>query len=299
MKNEVCLKLKKQPSLAVEAEILNPVNVTSKGVQAIEDLPLWCGNRQERVGDYFEVTVNPVNPSSQEENSIEAVPNEVLAPEGRPEDFAKLVLIGDLTRFKRLGQGMTAGEMVIQGGVGFHAGAKMQGGKLFIKGNAGDWLGAQMEGGLIHVEGSAGHFVGAAYRGMNRGMTGGTILIRDHVGQMAGARMRRGLIAIGGDTGDHPGFAMLAGTLIIRGKSGIRVGANMKRGTLILFEQNQLLPTFYYNCTYQAPFWGVLYSHLKREGFVLPESLKEVSFHRYSGDANEGGKGEVLIWSQN
>jgi len=267
----VILELKRIPSFPVEAESINPENVTGKEVEEIKSLPLWCGNRQEEVGDYFEVEI---------ENSGQT---------------AQLVLKGDLSRFKRLGQGMGAGEMIVWGSVGFHAGALMRGGTLVIKGDAGDWLGAHMEDGLIKVEGSAGNFAGGAYRGKTRGMTGGTILITGNAGQMLGARMRRGLIAIGGDCGDMPGFGMLAGTVLVRGKAGIRAGAKMVRGTVILFQPQVLLPTFYYNCTCRLTTWSLLYEHLNQAGFFLKEPYQDILFRRYSGDANEGGKGEILI----
>ena len=279
MKTQVTLALKKIPSVPVEAENINPENVTEKGIQEIESMLLWCGNRQERVGDYFDVKVT----------SLEETKNE------GQKNLAKLVLQGDLSKFKRLGQGMAAGEMVIQGSVGFHAGALMRGGTLLIQENAADWLGAHMEGGHIQVKGSAGHFVGSAYRGKTKGMIGGTILIGGNAGQMLGARMGRGLIAVEGDCGDVPGYGMMAGTILIQGTPGIRVGARMHRGTVILFHPKVLLPTFYYNCTYKLPFWNLLYNQLIREGFSLSASYQDVSFRRYSGDANEGGKGEILI----
>lgn len=267
----VTLVLKRVPSFPVEAESLTPENVAGKEVEEIKSLPLWCGNRREEVGDYFNVEI---------ENS------------GQP---AQLVLKGDLSRFKRLGQGMGAGEMIVWGSVGFHAGALMRGGTLVIKGNAGDWLGAHMEKGLIKVEGSTGNFAGAAYAGKSRGMTGGTILITGNAGQMLGARMRRGLIAIGGDCGDMPGFGMLAGTVLVRGRAGIRAGAKMVRGTVILLQPQVLLPTFYYNCTCRLTTWTLLYKHLNQAGFLLPAAYRDMPFRRYSGDANEGGKGEILI----
>ena len=272
----VTLVLKRVPSLPVEAESINPENVTGKEVEEIKSLPLWCGNRQEEVGNYFDVEVENENGLSTEQP-------------------AQLVLKGDFSRFKRLGQGMGAGDMIVEGSVGFHAGALMRGGTLVIKGDAGDWLGAHMENGLIKVEGSAGNFVGAAYRGKTRGMTSGKILITGDAGQMLGARMRRGLIAIGGDCGDMPGFGMLAGTVLVRGRAGIRAGAKMVRGTLILLQQQVLLPTFYYNCTCRLTTWSLLYKHLNQAGFFLPVPYQDVPFRRYSGDANEGGKGEILI----
>ncbi len=290
MKTQVTLVLKKTPSLPVEAESINPENTTGKGIQDIKRLPLWCGNRQEEVGDYFDIEIT----TDAEDNST-ADQLATDSPSNGEDDPAELILKGDLSRFKRLGQGMGAGAMVIQGSVGFHAGASMRGGTLVIQGNAGDWLGAHMVGGLIRVEGSAGHFTGASYRGEKKGMTGGTILIGGNAGQMLGAHMRRGLIAVEGDCEDMPGFGMLAGTVLVRGNAGIRAGAKMQRGTLIFLQPQTLLPTFYYNCTYRPASWMLLYAQLSRAGFSLPASYQEISFRRYSGDANEGGRGEILI----
>jgi len=285
MSTQITLRLKEEPSLPVEAESINPENLNGKSLAEIQRLPLWSGKRSYPLEDYFEVEIS----DSAEQTG--AWPQET--------DLLKVILWGDLSRFKRLGQGMSAGELEIQGSVGFHAGAEMRGGILRIKGNAGDWLGAHMEGGQILVEGSAGHFTGAAYRGKTQGMSGGSILIRGNAGQMAGSRMRRGLLAIGGDCGDAPGFKMLAGTLLIAGNSGIRAGSNMRRGTIIFLQPIKLLPTFYYNCCYRPIFWGLLVQELRSKGFDLSESASEAFFRRFSGDANEGGKGEILLCQSN
>jgi formylmethanofuran dehydrogenase subunit C len=294
MKQQITLVLKQAPSLPVEAESINPESFAGKQVQEIKHLPIWCGSCQETVGAYFDVEIT----ASGEKHAAPSKPAfGLLGSDGGDNDLPELVLQGDLSRFKRLGQGMRAGTMVIQGSAGFHAGAMMRGGVLLIQGNAGDWLGAHMEGGLIQVEGSAGHFAGAAYRGNSLGMTGGTILIRDNAGQRLGGRMRRGLIAVGGDCDDMPGYCMLAGTIVVCGKAGIRAGVRMKRGTLVLLQPQVLLPTFYYNCAYRPVFWQILCAQLAQAGFAMPPSCGEMLFRRYSGDANEGGRGEVLMGS--
>lgn len=279
MKARVTLSLGNKPTWPVEAESLNPQNVAGKDKDAIAALPLLVGNRWQKAGDYFDVAIDAAGEVAGDADS-------------QPAD---LVLRGDLSRFKRLGEGMTAGRMVVDGPVGFHAGAFMSGGTLTIFGDAADWLGAHMRGGKIVVRGAAGHFVGAAYRGYRQGMTGGTILVTGAVGQMAGARLRRGVVAVGGDCGDMAGFAMQAGNIVIAGAVGARVGAKMVRGTVVLLQPAELLPTFYYNCTYRPLFWSLLHSRLADEGFTLPPFSREAEFCRYSGDANEGGKGEILL----
>jgi len=269
----ITLKLKVQPSLPVEAEGISPENFAGKTAQEIQEILIWYGNSQVKVGDFFEVEVGKAAAKDQ---------------------LPKVVLQGNLERFKRLGQGMTAGEMEVESSVGFHAGAFMQGGKLTIKGDAGDWLGSHMEGGTILVEGSVGNYVAAAQRGRDIGMTGGAIIVKGNAGQMLGSRMRRGLIAVGGDCGDVVGFKMAAGTIIVKGKAALRAGANMKRGTIIIFQKPTMMPTFYKNCEYKPVFWKLLCKQLSEYGFELDEAQRNAVFTRYTGDANTGGKGEIL-----
>lgn len=285
MRTQITLKLKEQPNLPVEAENITPDNFIGKSIDEIYEIPLLGGNRQEKIGDYFIVEA-----AEADDEGTQAIPQD---------SFPKILLNGDFSRFKRIGQAMTAGEIVIRGSIGFHTGAMMRGGAIRILGDAGDWLGAHMEGGEIIVEGSAGHYVGSAYRGRTKGMTGGRILIHGNAGQMLGSRMGGGLIATAGDCGDVPGYKMRAGTILIAGKAGIRAGAGMLRGTIILSGEHTLLPTFYYNCSYHPSFWGLLHQELKGKGFPLADFWQGAAFKRYSGDGLAGGKGEVLICQSN
>ncbi len=282
MNTQILLTLRTAPDLPVEAEALNPENVTGKNQAEIESLPLLVGNRRERVGDRFDVEVT-------DETSAGPAPGE--------DGLATLLLEGDLTRFKRLGERMAAGRMVVGGPVGFHAGAYMSGGSLTLLGDAGDYLGAHMRGGRIEVRGSAGHFAGAAYRGFTHGMNGGTIIIQGNAGQMAGARMRRGLVAVRGCCSDGPGFGMRAGTVLVGGLSGVRAGAIMARGTVILLTPPpRLLPTHLYNCSYRPPVWPLLLASLAGTDFLLPGIGPEAVFDSYCGDVTEGGRGEILVY---
>jgi len=273
---QVTLTLKEAPRLPVEAESLTPENVADKDAREIGCLPLLVGSTWETVADWFDVAVD------------EAASN-------REDASADLLVKGDLTRFKRLGEEMSAGRMVVEGAVGFHAGARMRGGSLTIHGDAADFLGAHMKGGRIVVHGDAGHYTAASYRGEPHGMKGGTIIVTGSAGQMLGARMRRGLIYVLGDCGDVPGFNMKAGTIIVGGRPGVRVGARMVRGTIVLLgEAQEMLPTFVHACTYRPPVWRVLHAHLADQGFE-PQAGPAEEFRLYSGDFNEGGKGEVLV----
>jgi len=279
----VTLTLKADPRVPVEAESLNPDSVAGKSQEEIGNLPLLVGKTWETVADWFEVAM--------------AGGGEDAGPEdaGQSPHVPELVLRGDLGRFKRLGEGMARGRMLVEGPVGFHAGARMRGGSLTIHGDAADFLGAHMAGGLLVVRGHAGHYAASAYRGHTQGMTGGTIVITGNAGQMLGARMRRGLIYVLGDSGDVTGFNMKAGTIIVAGTPGARVGARMVRGSVILLGGSApLLPTFCYDCTHEPGFWAPLHKHLDDLGFAPPAGPRTV-FRQYSGDVNEGGRGEVLL----
>jgi formylmethanofuran dehydrogenase subunit C len=126
-------------------------------------------------------------------------------------------------------------------------------------------------------------------------MKGGLLVVTGSAGQMLGARMRRGVVYVIGACGDVPGFNMKAGTIVVGGMPGVRVGARMVRGTVILLGgAPEMLPTFVRSCTCRPPVWRLLHTHLSDSGF-RPWVDPEASFNLYSGDLNEGGRGEVLV----
>ena len=276
MKTQIILTIKEQPSLPVEAENIIPENFKGKCLKEIYNIPLLLGNREMKIEDFFKAEIREKDG-------------------GKTGNSVNLFLNGDLARFKNLGWGMAEGKMIIEGSVGFHAGTAMRAGTLVINGNAGDWLGAHMVGGEISVSGSAGHFIGAGWRGKKQGMTGGTIFIKGGAGRAVGARMKGGLLVVGGACEEVLGYGMLNGTIVVGGDAGIRIGSNMKKGMIILLKPAELLPVFHYNCAYEPTFWKVLCKDLKSRGFALAQSSEAAAFKLYQGDANEKGKGEVLV----
>jgi formylmethanofuran dehydrogenase subunit C len=264
----VVATLKEELATPLEVEALSPDIVCGLAHAEILDLPIFLGNRQRRLGDFFEV-------------------------EG--EKSASLELHGDLAQVKWIGRGMSQGSIVIHGNAGMHLGASMSGGTITVDGDAADWLGAEMSGGLIRVHGNAGGQVGAAYRGSTIGMRGGEILIDGGAGIEVGMRMLRGLISIRGQVGDFAGLQMKGGTLFLFGVAGIRAGAWMARGTIIAYEPLRLLPTFIYACTYEPTFLRVYTGHLQERGVPAPEHGWGDSYQRFTGDTCWLGKGEILI----
>jgi formylmethanofuran dehydrogenase subunit C len=264
----VCLTLKANLKLPLEAENISPDIMAGLSQDAICKLPVFMGNRQYQLSDFFDVS---------------------------GEKSRHLELDGNLAQVKLIGHRMTEGRIMIHGNTGMHLGAEMSGGSIEVHGNTTDWAGAEMTGGLIHVHGDAGGQAGAAYRGSQRGMRGGAILIDGAAGIEIGMRMRRGLICIRGRVGDFAGLQMRGGTIFLCGKAGIRTGAWMSRGTIVASEALTLLPTFQYACTYQPVFLQLLLKQLRDLGVRLSGQNWDNPVRRYTGDSSGLGKGEILI----
>jgi formylmethanofuran dehydrogenase subunit C len=196
---------------------------------------------------------------------------------GQPDGTVRFV--GDLSRADRLGAGMTAGAVVVEGGVGAEAG-----------------LG--MAGGSIEVLGDAGPRAGAAAAEARRGMTGGELVVHGSVGDEAGALMRRGLLAVGGGTGPHAGAGTLAGTIVVFGALGPDAGLWSKRGSIVALGAVTVPATYRYACTYQPIHLRLILTRL-RARYNLPVKPPHLSgyYRRYSGDLADLGKGEILAWT--
>lgn len=127
-----------------------------------------------------------------------------------------LRLVGDLSRFDRIGATHASGRLEVVGNVGDHAFAGMSGGEAFVDGNA-------------------GKHVGSPFGNDRVGMTGGRVVIRHNVGSRCGHRMRRGHVWIGGDAADGLASFMIAGTIVVAGDiQSDLLGYGMNRGTVIL-----------------------------------------------------------------
>ena len=265
------LRLKTSSPVPLEVEGVVPDACRDQPLSDIERLPIFHGNREVPLAEFFDVS-------------------------GDPSD-SRIAWQGDLSGVHWIGAKMGSGEMMIEGDGGRHIGSEMSGGEIHVDGNAGDWVGGELRGGLIHVHGSAGHLIGAAYRGSQRGMTGGTILIKGDVGNEIGHTMRRGLLVVGGNCGDLAGFNMLAGTILVFGDSGIRHGAGMRRGTIGLFGQQrpELLPTFQGGSRCRLVALSLIWKELQRLDFEVPERLRLGEFQLFHGDMLAGGRGEILL----
>ena len=268
----IILRLKSPTTIPIEADSVSPDNFINKSMKEISELPVFYGRRRCKLCDIFDITGN---------------------------DPEYIVVEGDLSHVKKLGYGMTRGNMLIRGNAGKHTGAFMSGGAITVEGNVSDNCGTHMSGGIIRVMGNGGHMLGGAYPGEKHGMNRGTIIVEGGSGSDTGAYMRRGLIVVKGNTGDFTGVRMLAGTILVFGHLGKRAGANMKRGSIIAFGDNkELLPTFRFNCVYQPLYINLLLNKLRKDNVRMPDIPADAVFYRYSGDINSLGKGEILLYAR-
>lgn len=263
------LTLHTAPEVPLEAETVSPDRLQSLSTAEIEKTPVHHGNVPTPLAEFFHI-------------------------EGRYD--GELHLIGDLGRVKHVGALMTSGRIHIHGDIGAHLGVGMSGGEIRVDGSAADWVGPEMAGGRIVIEGDAGHMTGSAYRGSTKGMTGGEIIVKGRVGNETGHAQRGGLIAVGGDSGDFTGVSMLAGTIVVCGRLGIRTAASMKRGSVVTLHDAEMLPTFSYDCCYHPTYIRLYLQYLVSMGLVIEAACISGNYERWSGDAVEMNRGEILIY---
>lgn len=248
----VKLSLKKASRIPIEADDVNPDNLAGKTQEEIKAIPVWYGNSQFPLGEFFNVEVEG---SDSVENT-------------------KLVFEGDVSRVKRIGQNMSAGEIEINGNVDMHCGFGMKGGKIVINGNADSWLGCEMTGGEIILNGNASYYVGSGYRGEACGMRGGKITVNGNTRDYLGEHMCGGEILVKGNVGLLPGISNNGGKIIIEGNATMPA-IEMRNGAVIIKgEVFDLLPSF------------------KEEG---TEEVEGTIYRKFTGDVNVGGKGMLLI----
>lgn len=210
-------------------------------------------------------------------------------------DLHSIVFEGSTKRFDRVGAGLTAGSIRVDGDVGREAGRKMSGGSLTIQGSADDHAGSGMIDGRIEIKGNTGSYLGGPLAGEMVGMSGGLLIVRGKALDYAGDRLRRGIIAIGKGCGGYAGYRMIAGTIAIAGRVGAVPGYLMKRGS-ILFDRHptELSPTFVPCGEPDIAFSSLFDRFLMREK-IMNRPLLGDRPGRYGGDNAVLGKGEILF----
>ncbi len=248
----VVIKPKKEIKISVEAENISPDKLAGKTEGAIQSLEAWIGNQKTTLGELFSIRVEGSAPAAE----------------------TKIVMEGDFSRVKRIGEGMTSGLMIINGNVDMHLGNRMSGGSISVKGNVDSWAGREMKGGELIIEGNAGYYLGSGYRGETCGMRGGKITVFGNALDFVGEHMCGGEIIVKGNTGILPGLSNNGGKIVIEGNTS-RPGSEMSKGTIIINGTvDEMMPVF------------------KLEG---NEDLDGVTYKKYIGDVISNGKGLLYV----
>jgi formylmethanofuran dehydrogenase subunit C len=248
---EVFLEPKVEFKISVEAENISPDKFAGRTQKEIQSLEAWMGNSKTTLGELFSIKVNDVGAAAD----------------------TQIIMEGDFSRVKRIGEGMTAGLITIKGNVDMHLGSKMSGGKISVAGNADSWAGREMKGGEIAIEGNAGYYLGAGYRGETCGMRGGKITVLGNALDFLGEHMCGGEIIVKGDAGILPGLSNNGGKIVIDGSTS-RPGSEMAKGTIIVGKVEEMMPVF------------------KLEG---TEAVDGVTYRKYTGDVIVNGKGVLYV----
>ena len=249
---KITIKPKKSFRIPVDGYIIGPDNLAKKTVDEINSMETWHGNEVVNLGSLFDITVDG-----------SADPKDTI-----------ITLEGDFSRVKRIGSGMGAGSIIVNGDVDMHCGAMMNGGSITVKGNADSWVGREMKGGELLIEGNAGDYVGSAYRGETAGMKGGKIVVKGNVRDYLGEHMSDGEIEVGGNAGILSGLNMSGGKITIEGNADLP-GAEMTNGTVIVKGKVEMLPSF------------------RCEG---SESVDSIEFKKYTGDLAVRGTGKGTLY---
>lgn len=275
----IALTLRQAPPLRVDLRGLLPAALAGLSVAEIERLPVGHGRLQLPLAEFFSVQVT----------------DSADAPDGGPE----LRLIGDCSRFDRIGTGLAAGRIVVEGAAGDYVGAGMSGGEVQVHGHAGLLAACEMAGGLLRVDGDVGDFAAGALPGSMDGMRGGSFVVGGNAGQRFGDRMRRGTAVIHGDAGELLASRMVAGTIAVAGRVGAHLGYGMRRGSVVLVgtvsgTEAAIGPTFVPAIADVPVAWQLLARSLARHGGAFA-TLPQRRIVRHLGDLSAQGKGELML----
>ncbi len=205
-----------------------------------------------------------------------------------------ILIEGGAERFDRVGLGMAAGAIIVEGDVGAEAGRLMTGGRLTVRGNAGPFAGSCMKGGTLEITGDAGERLAGPLSGETVGMSGGVLHVCRNAGSRAGDRLRRGVILIEGRAGAYAGSRMIAGTLAIGGETGDLPGYLMNRGTILLGRGATMLSPSFGDCgEHDLVAARLIADDIAQTSIGLAKMFRR-PLRRWAGDLAALGKGEIL-----
>jgi formylmethanofuran dehydrogenase subunit C len=266
--SSLTFSLRGPPDQRLDLSPLSPQNLAGKSVAEVASIALQTTRVRVTAGDVFHI---------------------------REGDPAAIVIEGGSARFDRVGMGLTAGSIRVDGEVGVQAGRLMSGGQLTVHGAAGPFAGSGMKGGTLDIDGDAGERLGGPLSGETIGMSGGILHVRGDAGERAGDRLRRGVILIEGCAGAYAGSRMIAGTLAIGGEAGDLPGYLMGRGTILLGRGATLLSPTFGDCgEHDLVAARLLADYIAQASAKLGDLFRR-PLRRLAGDLAALGKGEILL----
>jgi formylmethanofuran dehydrogenase subunit C len=258
MSKMITLTPLKKFEVPIDARCINPDVFAGKSVTEIAELPVYEGNRKQKLGDLFKI----------EKTSAET---------------PDITINGDASKVKRIGMEMKNGEIVVNGDAGMHLGEKMAGGKIVVNGNADCWTGSAMQGGVMEIHGDANDYLASPYRGTKVGMCGGVIIVDGKVGSDAACYMKGGVIKIKGGAGPYLGYHMIKGTIYVEKECKTRVGALMTGGKIIVSAHiEEVMPSFTVDI-------------VKPKVKIDANEKAAGPFYMFEGDMAENGKGKLYV----
>ncbi|HTZ68819.1 MAG TPA: formylmethanofuran dehydrogenase subunit C [Roseiarcus sp.] len=260
--------LRATPDQRLDLSPLTPQNLAGKTVAEIEAIEVRTTRVRVTAGDVFRI---------------------------RKGDPDTIVIEGGSARFDRVGMGLTAGSMSVEGEVGVQVGRLMSGGQLTVRGDAGPFAGSGMKGGTLTIQGGAGERLGGPLSGETIGMSGGILHVRGDAGERAGDKLRRGVILIEGRAGAYAGSRMIAGTLAIGDEAGDLPGYLMGRGTILLGRGATLFSPTFGDCGEYDLVAARLIADCVAQASAKLARLFRRPVRRLAGDLAALGKGEILL----
>jgi formylmethanofuran dehydrogenase subunit C len=266
--SSLIFSLRAPPDQRLDLSPLTPQNLAGKSVAEVAGIALQTTRVRVTAGDVFRI---------------------------REGDPAAIVIEGGSACFDRVGMGLSAGSIRVDGEVGVEAGRLMSGGQLTVHGAAGPFAGSGMKGGTLDIDGDAGERLGGPLSGETVGMSGGILHVRGDAGERAGDRLRRGFILIEGRAGAYAGSRMIAGTLAIGGEAGDLPGYLMGRGTILLGRGATLFSPTFGDCgEHDLVAARLLADYIAQASAKLGDLFRR-PLRRLAGDLAALGKGEILL----
>ena len=166
----------------------------------------------------FDLTNSPVRELNRtlHDDSAEGATLRVLNPGGKHNIAVGARFAGNITIDGHVGYycaGMNQhADIVINGNAGPGLAENMMSGKVTVKGDASQYCGATAHGGLLVIEGNAAARCGISMKGVD-------IVVGGSIGHMSAFMAQRGRLVVCGEAGDALGDSIYEARIYLRGKA--------------------------------------------------------------------------------